>query len=245
MIDYTTVFNETKNLSVLFVEDYEPLRLEMAEILEELFRHVTVAADGEEAFDHYTKASENDKRFDLVISDIQMPIMDGVALSAKIREANDAQIIIILSGHTDSEYLLKLINIGISKFLSKPINHNELFTVLHDESKKVDKGKIELPPENPLKDLGEGYIWDTEIEVLKYNDLPIELTKYELILLRCLINKTNYICTTTEIMDVFYDNDVELSEKNIRNLVFKLRKRVPEKCISSVYGLGYKFVSIG
>ena len=87
----------------------------------------------------------------------------------------------------------------------------------------------------------QGYIWDTEVQVLKCNDIPIELTKYELILLTYLVNKENYICTTSEITDVFYSKNIELSERNIRNQIFKLRKRVPEKCISSVYGLGYKF----
>ena len=244
MINYTTLFNETKNLSVLFVEDYEPLRLEMTEILEELFRHVTVAPNGEEALDGYQKASEEGKGFDLVISDIQMPVMDGVILSKKICESDEKQPIIILSAHSDSEYLVQLINIGVSKFLNKPVNHDEFFTILYNESKKINGQVSESPVENVLVEIGEGYTWDSDKLILTHEDDTVVLTKHELLLLKFFIQKQNYVCTAFEIIDNFYVNNIDLSEKNVRNLVFKLRKKVPSECISSVYGLGYKFVSV-
>ena len=244
MINYATLFTETKNLSVLFVEDYEPLRIEMEAFLEDLFKHVSVAPNGKKAFEMYETAYNDDKHFDLIISDIQMPVMDGVAFSEKVCNLNDTQTIIILSGHSDSEYLVKLINIGVSKFLSKPIDHNEFFSVLYDESKKINRNKVELPIENTIEYLGEGYTWDKQILLLRKNDTPVELTKHELLVLTFFVNKKNYICTTPEIIEHFYTSGVDISEKNIRNLIFKLRKKVPEKCISSVYGLGYKFNSI-
>ena len=244
MINYTTLFNETKNLSVLFAEDYEPLRLEMGEILEELFKRVVVTSNGQEALEIYQEASKETKGFDLVISDIQMPVMDGVALSKNIREANEKQPIMILSAHSDSDYLVQLINIGISKFLSKPINHDDFFSILYDESKKINGQISELPTESMLIEIGEGYTWDREKLILKHEDIPVELTKHELLLLKFFIYKKNYICTSFEIIENFYTNNIDLSEKNVRNLIFKLRKKVPSKCISSVYGLGYKFTSL-
>ena len=241
MIDYKTLYNETKKLSVLLVEDYEPLRREMTEVLEDLFEAVTPAADGNEAFSIYSALlKEDNKIFDLVISDIQMPNMDGVVLTQKIRELNAEQSIIILSAHTDSKYLLKLINMGISKFLTKPIQQDDLFEILYTESKKIHRLK-EDTSEIIMIDLGENYTWNTVTSILKENDKLVELTKHELLLLQFFVSKREYICTNIDIIDNFYSKNVDISENNIRNLVFKLRKKIPEKCINSIYGLGYKF----
>jgi DNA-binding response OmpR family regulator len=242
MIDYRTLYEKTKTLSVLLVEDFEPLRREMVEVLEDLFKAVLVASDGKEALALYQNAFENNPiSIDLVISDIQMPNMDGVVLTQKIRELNPEQAIIILSAHTDSKYLIELINMGISKFLTKPIQQDELFDILYRESNKKDQFKKD-DSEIIMIDMGENYTWDTVTHVLKYNDTSVELTKHELILLQFFFNKVEHVCSSQNIIDYFYSCNIDINEKNIRNLVFKLRKKIPEKCIVNIYGLGYKFV---
>ena len=70
------------------------------------------------------------KGFDLVISDIEMPIMDGIALTAAIRKINETQKVLVLSAHTESDYLLKLLNLGIRKFILKPIDYDEFLETL-------------------------------------------------------------------------------------------------------------------
>ena len=241
MIDYRTLHEQTKTLSVLLVEDFEPLRREMLEVLEDLFKTVISASDGKEALTLYKNAFDtNPEAIDLVISDIQMPNMDGVVLTRKIRELNANQPIIILSAYTDSTYLLELINMGISKFLTKPIQQNELFDILYRESVKrhtLRENNVEVV----IIDMGEEYTWDTSTHVLKSNDISVELTKQELFLLRFFFNKVEHVCSSQNIIDYFYGQNIEISEKNIRNLVFKLRKKIPEKCIVNIYGLGYKF----
>jgi len=240
MIDYTTLYHVTKNLSVLLVEDYEPLRKEMIEVLEDLFKKVIPAVNGEEALKLYKDMIEEDLVVDLIISDIQMPKMDGVILSKKIRELNQSQPIIILSAHTDSKYLLEFINMGISKFLTKPIMQDELFDILYKESDKIHTEKKNVE-EIVIIDLGDNYTWDSVINILIHDGTVVELTKHELHLMQYFILKQEHICTNQNIIDYFYSQDIEISDKNIRNLVFKLRKKIPEKCIVSIYGLGYKF----
>ncbi|PTB87958.1 hypothetical protein C9925_00890 [cyanobacterium G8-9] len=241
MIDYRTLYEQTKTLSVLLVEDFEPLRREMIEVLEDLFQHVISASDGKEALELYEDViKENNMAIDLVISDIQMPNMDGVILTQEIRELNADQPIIILSAHTDSEYLLKLINMGISKFLTKPIQQDELFDILYKESYKRHQLK-EDESEIVMIKMGDDYIWDTVTHVLKHKDIPVDLTKHELLLLQFFFSKAEHVCNSQNIIDYFYGENIEISEKNIRNLVFKLRKKIPEQCIMNIYGLGYKF----
>ena len=91
--------------------------------------------------------------------------------------------------------------------------------------------------------LSENYIWDKNKSLLKKDNLLVSLTKHEILLLKLFINKEEEVCTNAIIMDMFYDNSIDINENNIRNLVFKLRKKIPKKCVSSIYGLGYKFIS--
>jgi len=240
-MDYRTLYVKTKTLSVLLVEDYEPLRREMVEVLEDLFQTVSVASDGKEAFDVYQKSCENNlEAIDIVITDIQMPNMNGVVLSRKIRDMNVNQSLIVLSAHTDSTYLIELINMGISKFLTKPIMQDELFEILYKESNKIHIRNKNVE-ETLTVDIGGNYIWDKSAYVLKHKGRVIDLTKHELHLMQFFIIKQEHICTNQHIIDYFYGEDIDISEKNIRNLVFKLRKKIPESCILNVYGLGYKF----
>lgn len=241
MVDYQVLFNEMKTLSVLLVEDFEPLRVEMGEVLEHICKTVVIAEEGQKAWFLYMQALQEGNSFDLVISDIQMPNMNGVELSKKIREYNKEQVIIILSAHSDSKYLVDLINIGISKFLAKPINHDDLCDILYEESKKINIYKQENITEVPILNLGEGYTWNVKTMVLLHNNQLVDLTKHELLLLRCFISNKEHICTNKIIIDDFYSKDIDIGEKNIRNLVFKLRKKIPKNSILSMYGLGYKF----
>ena len=131
-MNHQTLFSQCKDLSLLLVEDNTSLRNDMAELLGDIFKTVTVAYDGSNALTLYKEYYINhDKNFDLVITDIEMPVMNGVELSKAIYARNKHQQIIVLSAHTDSQYLLSLINLGIARFLTKPINNDEFIHTLH------------------------------------------------------------------------------------------------------------------
>ncbi len=244
MIDFKTLYTKTKDLSLLLVEDYEPLRSDMAEVLEDLFKTVIVAANGVEALGLYDEYRiTHTKAFDIVISDIEMPLMNGVELSEMLRQRHEAQQIIILSAHTDSEYLLKLINLGIAQFINKPIQHERLLDTLFYVSGKIEHEE-ETPSVSPIVDLGEDIVWDKEREVLLKERYPAALTRHEIILIKLLVDHASQICSNDDMMHHFYLQGIDLDEKNIRNLVFKLRKKLPSRAIESIYGMGYKLVPV-
>lgn len=241
MIDYNTIFSRTKDLSVLLVEDYEPLRNDMAEVLDDLFKNVVVASDGEQALKLYQKhLAEYNANFDLLITDIQMPMMNGVELSRRVREIEPSQEIIVFSAHTDTEFLIELINLGISQFLTKPIKQDALIDTIDNVSRKIITNKCKTSDSTILQ-LGEGFAWDSTKCILLSDGLSVELTKYELILFQLFIERSEQICSHEEILYYFDDYQIEMSEKSIRNLVSKLRKKLPSSFISNIYGLGYKF----
>lgn len=241
MTNYSILYTQAKNLSLLLVEDYEPLRSDMLEILDEFYDVVTIAENGKDGLRLYKEYyEEHHQYFDIVISDIQMPVMNGIELSKKIKEINSDQQIIVLSAHTDSEYLLELINFGIAQFITKPIDHYKLLDTLYFVGTKIVDTETEKRDQSIMK-LTELFSWDREKDLLKCGDKPIELTQHEIILMRLLVKKSHQICTNDDIIEEFYINNVDLSQRNIRNLVFKLRKKLSKNLINSIYGMGYKF----
>jgi len=240
-MNYKTLYEKTKNLSLLLVEDYEPLRNDMAEVLEDLFKTVVVASNGVEALKLYRAyAQEHSKDIDIVISDIVMPYMNGVDLCEILRKENEAQPIIILSAYTDSEYLLRLINLGIAQFINKPIEQDELLETLYAVSEKLQV-KEPQTEQRRFVALGDDIEWDTQRQMLLREQLPVSMTRHEGIVIQLFVEKSEQVCTPEEIMHYFYLQGIDLDEKNIRNLVFRLRKKLPKKAIESIYGLGYKF----
>jgi len=121
----------TKNLKVLYVEDSMMMRKVTHKLLSTYFDNIDVAKDGKEAIELYkTYLNENECFYDIVITDLEMPIINGVELSKLILEFNLSQEIIVLSGVEDFKKLIKLINIGVKKFISKPIQKEQLENVI-------------------------------------------------------------------------------------------------------------------
>lgn len=239
-MDYNKIYAQSKGLSLLFAEDSKPLREEMLDILEDFFENVVVAINGKEALSIYRKSTENCP-FDLILSDIQMPLMNGVTLSKKIRDINPEQKIIILSAHSENKHLLELINIGISKFIEKPLKQDEFYTTLYQVCRDINKTKVKQSSEPTIMNLGEGYTWIALTGILKNKEMVVELTRYERYLLQYFLFRERQVIKSDEIMSNFLEKGIDITEENIRKLVFKLRKKVPDNCIRSVYGLGYKF----
>jgi EAL domain-containing protein (putative c-di-GMP-specific phosphodiesterase class I)/GGDEF domain-containing protein len=86
---------------------------------------------------------KNQKYYDLVISDIEMPNLNGVQLCENILELNTEQVIIILSAHEDSKYLTKLINIGINFFIQKPLEYEHILNVFDKTCESIIQKKLE------------------------------------------------------------------------------------------------------
>ncbi|MEA3354801.1 MAG: hybrid sensor histidine kinase/response regulator [Campylobacterota bacterium] len=108
-----------KNLTALYVEDEEQIRSVVASILGSLFGKLITAENGQEGLDSFL---ENEKEVNVVITDINMPKLNGIDMCRKIREVNKLVPIIITTAHNDKDFLHKAIEVGISKFVTKPMD---------------------------------------------------------------------------------------------------------------------------
>jgi DNA-binding response OmpR family regulator len=222
-------------MSLLFIEDHKELRINSVEILKNFFKKVISAKDGEEALTLYKKES----KIDLIVTDIQMPNINGVEMIDEIYKINPQQSIIVLSAHDDSQYLLPLINLGIDHFIKKPVDYQELLKVLTDVSKKR-VANTDASIEKTHINLSADFTYNFITKTLLKNKENVYLTKYELIFLQQLLQQPGKIYPNNEIVSNFSNLNEELSIQNIRKLVSKLRKKLPNECIESIYGIGYK-----
>nr|WP_321268499.1 response regulator transcription factor [uncultured Sulfurimonas sp.] len=245
MLTSKEILKYTKNLSILFVEDHDELRENTAEILKNFFNIVDYAEDGKIALKKYKDYhKENSKYYDIVLSDIQMPNLNGVDLTSKLYEINPAQLLIILSAHDDTKYLLPLINLGIEQFVKKPIDYQELLRALLNSSKKVQQENITIskPIISKKIRLSDNVIFDKDNSSLVQNDKMIYLTKYEIIFMQFLSDTIGKIYSNEDIANQYELLEENLDIQNIRKLVSKLRKKLPENSLESIYGIGYRII---
>ena len=111
-----------EDLTVLYVEDSDIVRESTYDMMKEFFTHVDLAEDGVKGLEKYKKFhEEHHEYYDIVFTDINMPKMNGIEMSEAILRENPMQNIVVVSAHNEADYLLRLINIGISNFILKPI----------------------------------------------------------------------------------------------------------------------------
>jgi len=243
MVDYILLEKYTKNKSVLFVEDDNNIIKETSELLELLFTKVHIAKDGKEGLVKYTEYyKENNSFYDLVISDINMPIMNGIELTKEIYKLNKEQLLIILSAHSESEYLLELVNIGISHFIPKPLNYDSFVHVLYVKLKELNENNNIDIKDSTIFEINNNLTWNKEIKQLFKNDENIKLTKKESLLIDLLLKYCEKTYTIEEIISVLWCNDDEKMPtiSNLKNIISRLRKKIPELNLENVYGFGYR-----
>ena len=137
----SALLKETKKLSkqlkVLYVEDDDRARQTTLEMLENLFNNIVIAKDGQEALNLYRT-----QKFDIIITDINMPNMNGIELLKEIRKVDTNISTIILSAHNESDYFLDAIKLGVDGFILKPLNFNQFSMVIQKVVYKIDAEKI-------------------------------------------------------------------------------------------------------
>lgn len=244
MVDYILLEEYTENMHVLFVEDDEFIRKETTELLSDIFPNVDTAENGEEGLSLYKEFyNKNSRYYDLIVTDIKMPKMNGIDLTKNIYQINEEQPVIVLSAHSDSEYLMELVNIGIAQFITKPIEINNFVHVIFNISKDIYSQTNENSDiDTTLVNLTPALIWNKNTKKLFRGKDDIKLTKKELLLIDLLLQVTEKTYTVEEIIIHLWKDNEETSPdvKNLKNIISRLRKKIPELDIENVYGFGYK-----
>lgn len=134
-----------QTLAVLYVEDEEEVRQAMARFLSRRFAKVDVATNGQEGIELFGK-----DHYDVVITDIKMPVMDGLTMAGLIKDLSCEVPVIVVTAYNESDFLLRAIDIGIDHYVKKPVDPYDLIQAVqksmqsHRHQQEMEKANLRL-----------------------------------------------------------------------------------------------------
>jgi len=217
---------------ILFVEDEEATRKNYVTYLKMLFSEVYEASDGEKAYQLY-----KEKKPDILILDVNIPKLNGLELLEKIRENDYTTKAIMFTAHSDKNFLLQAVSLQLTRYLVKPVSRKDLKEALDIAINELLKYSV-----TPIQkiDLKENYSWSMELKELKHHNTLIELTSKERILLSLLFSYKNRVFSYDDIFEYVWGYNEEISLNGLKNMIKRLRKKLPEDTIINVFNEGYK-----
>jgi len=221
-----------EDISILIAEDEDELREYFSEYLQIFFTDVYVAKCGEEAYLQYSE-----KHPDIILTDINMPNLDGLNLISRIREKDNITKIIIMSAHSEREKLLKAIELNLVTYLIKPIKTEMLKKVIFDIVKVVRQTTKRIyVGKNTYYDKTTLSLWQDEKEII--------LKEKESQLIQLLCSNINHAFSSKEIFQHLYaETNKSFSEYAVTSFIKRLRLKLPSNIIKNEYGSGYKIIS--
>jgi len=122
----------TKCMKILFVEDNQESREQFIDMLSNLCDDITSAVDGENGLELFQT-----KKFDLVITDINMPKMDGIEMLSHIKKIDPDIHSIVVSAHNEISYMEKARVLNVDAFIHKPLDLSEFIEAMLKVTQKV------------------------------------------------------------------------------------------------------------
>lgn len=126
------ILEYSKDFSVLYVEDDVEIQKETAETLRKLFKTVYTESNGVAGIDSF-----KENRPDIVITDIQMPLLDGIDMIRSIKSEAPSQRFIITTAFNEASYYAQAIKLGVEGFIIKPINSAQIYETLYKAAKNL------------------------------------------------------------------------------------------------------------
>lgn len=218
--------NGLKNLKILYIDDERLIRENAVEYLSFYCDHVYRAIDGIDGLEKYKKY-----RPDIIITDIKMPKLNGMEMIKKIRIHDKKTKIILATAFLETPYLLQAVELGLVKYLVKPITADKLLPVL--------KSCVEdLIEDNNIFHISKSFIYDTFNKTLFCNKEQVALTKKEMLFLDMLIQNHKRAVPYEELNHYVWDGF--MSDDAMRSIVKELRKKISKQAIKNISGIGYQ-----
>jgi len=126
---------------ILIAEDDPGMQTSLSFILEDEGYELTLVSDGKAAFEEIQTSVRTGQLFDLLITDIQMPGLNGLQLIKSISQAGVDLPIIVITGYGDKQTLIELIRLGCDDFLQKPFEPDDVCQKVKEVLEKVRENK--------------------------------------------------------------------------------------------------------
>jgi len=131
-----------RNIVILYVEDEQDIREFIGSLLKPLFKYVLLAANGEEGIKVF---KDNSDIIDVVITDINMPKLNGLEMLEQIKQINPFLPMLITTAHNDTDFLHRAISVGVTGYINKPIDMRNLLEIIKKNILPiVEKKQLEI-----------------------------------------------------------------------------------------------------
>ena len=226
---------------ILLVEDDKEIREGVEIFLKSQGYVVFQAADGVEGL----RVLET-KEIELAIVDVMMPRMDGITMTAKLRETYDFPVIFLSAKSEEVDKILGL-NMGADDYITKPFTPMELLARVNSQLRRYHRflDRLDMKQaDNPrIHRLGGLEINEETVEVL-VDDKPVKVTPIEFKILLLLIQNPGRVFPAEEIYERVWNEraiNTDTVMVHIRNLREKIEVNPKEpKYVKVVWGVGYK-----
>lgn len=223
------IIDAIKNCRVLYVEDDAFQMQQTLLVLSMFFNEVITSYDADEALEKFKKNS-----FDLLLCDIALPKMSGVELAKKIRASDEKIDFIFISASKEIMDFKNAIEIQALDFLMKPYSFEDFKNAL---IKFAKKRAIES---SNIIEINDTISYDKQKRCVITKDGEIELTLKEQKLIELASQYRGKIITYDQIASALDHEEVNLT--SIKNIILRLRKKLPTEIFSNMMGVGYRVV---
>lgn len=219
-------------MKILIIDDDEAICGALKELLDSNGYEGIIGKD-------FTKIVEQIKelKIDLILLDINIPLIDGKKLLQEIRKVSDVAVIMVTSSNLEIDEALS-ISYGADDYISKPYNPNILLLRIGAVLRRV-KNDYKEKEELIYKDLK----FDIEKGTIKRANREIELTKNEMIIFSYLLRHQNKIVTRDELMTAIWDTAEYINDNSLSVNINRLRNKLKEigypDVIDTRKGMGY------
>ena len=230
---------------VLIAEDESSIRDFVVINLRRNGYEVIEATNGEEAIN---KFNENSDKIDIVILDINMPIVDGLEVCKYIREKSKRIGIIMLTARTQEMDKITGLMVGADDYVTKPFSPSELMARIDAVYRRVSitySNDVEKNNDNSIV-LNE-FVLDLRSHTLKKNGVDIDLTQMEFQIVEYFFTNPNIALDRSDILKYVWGDTYFGDEKVVDVNIHRLRNKVEDepsqpKHLTTIWGMGYKWI---
>ncbi len=224
---------------ILLVDDEEDILEFVSYNLQREGFRVYAARNGREAIEMAGKVKP-----DLVILDVMMPEMDGIAACEEIRKLPSCKSVVIafLTARGEDYSQIAGFEAGADDYITKPIRPKVLISRVKALLKRAGGVAADASDNDKILNIG-NIVIDKERYVLKIDGRELTLPRKEFELLSLLVSKPDKVFTRDEIYKGVWGNNVIVGDRTIDVHIRKLREKIGNDHIRTLKGIGYKFVT--
>jgi DNA-binding response OmpR family regulator len=220
-------------MKVLIIEDDDRISLPLKQDLEQQHNLVQLAYDGEAGLKLGLEG-----KYDLILLDLMLPVIDGMTVCQKLRQAGCKSAIIMITARNKTANKIMGLNCGADDYLAKPFELEELTARIRAVMRRGSESR------QPLLKLGDLSL-DLNTCVTSYRNTPIELTPTEYRLLAHFLSNPLRTYNKDELVERLWNDDEVTSDNVVKTHIKGLRNKLvsagaPRDIVETVYGMGYR-----